>query len=240
MASEASAAPSADNKRRFDWLHVTLLVLVAILVTAGITYWLVTTYIFPSEFTPVVLSSKEQRVLNEKLGRFDVLRDEGWRRTRGAQRRSGAADGEGSVESLTPERYSEIGASRDIMLTERELNALLANNTDLAHRLAIDLADDLVSAKLIIPVDEDFPILGGKTLRVRAGVELTFAEQRPIVVLKGVSIMGVPLPNAWLGGLKNIDLIREYGEQEGFWRAFAEGVAALQVEEGRLRITLRE
>ena len=59
-------------------------------------------------------------------------------------------------------------------------------------------------------------------------------------MLRGLSVMGVPLPNAWLGGLKNIDVVREFGGDEGFWRAFAEGVESLSVEEGRITITLNE
>ncbi|MDH3378077.1 MAG: arginine N-succinyltransferase, partial [Gammaproteobacteria bacterium] len=53
------------------------------------------------------------------------------------------------------------------------------------------------------------------------------------------SIMGVPLPNAWLGGIKNIDLVREYGD-EGFWKAFDAGVEEVSVDEGRLRIVLKK
>ena len=52
--------------------------------------------------------------------------------------------------------------------------------------------------------------------------------------------MGIPIPNAWLGGLKNVDLIREFGDAGGFWEAFAKGVEDIQVEEGKLKITLRE
>ncbi len=34
----------------------------------------------------------------------------------------------------------------------RELNALLASNTDMAQRLAIDLSQDMASVKLLVPV----------------------------------------------------------------------------------------
>ena len=91
-----------------------------------------------------------------------------------------------------------------------------------------------------MPMDQDFPVLGGKTLRARAGVEFAYENQRPVVKLRGLSIMGVPLPNAWLGGLKNIDLVREFGSDQGFWKAFADGVAAVKVEEGNLMIQLKE
>ncbi|OPZ64218.1 MAG: hypothetical protein BWY83_03244 [bacterium ADurb.Bin478] len=61
-----------------------------------------------------------------------------------------------------------------------------------------------------------------------------------MVVLRGVSIMGVPIPNAWLGNLKNIDLVQEFGGDRGFWKAFADGVDYIRVADGRLMIKLKE
>ena len=52
--------------------------------------------------------------------------------------------------------------------------------------------------------------------------------------------MGVPLPNAWLGGLKNIDLVKEFGADEGFWNTFSAGVDSISVVEGFLNIRLKE
>ncbi|RLC98833.1 MAG: arginine N-succinyltransferase, partial [Chloroflexota bacterium] len=62
----------------------------------------------------------------------------------------------------------------------------------------------------------------------------------PRVVLRGVSVMGVPIPNAWLGGLKNVDLIGEFGDEQGFWSGFSQGVEDIRVEDGELRIKLKE
>ena len=76
-------------------------------------------------------------------------------------------------------------------------------------------------------------------MRVSAGVEMAFANARPKVILKGISLMGVPIPGAWLGGLKNVDLISEFGDQGGFWSNFAEGVDNIEVHEGQLRIQLK-
>jgi len=52
--------------------------------------------------------------------------------------------------------------------------------------------------------------------------------------------MGVPMPNAWLGGIKNIDLIKEFGTDEGFWKTFADGVDSIKVVEGSLQVRLKE
>jgi hypothetical protein len=207
-------------------LRTALIVLITVLVTVGATLWVVKFYFFPSEFKPVHLNAREEQVLDDKLERLDIL-------GAGPGRREDSG-------ALEPERYSEAGADRTITLSERELNALLAKNTDLARKLAIDLSDNLVSAKLLVPVDEDFPIMGGKILKVRAGLELAYRNNKPIVVLKGISLMGVPIPNAWLGGLKNIDLVAEYGANAGFWKSFADGVRNISVSEGKLQIELKE
>ena len=222
-----------ETKRgRFDWLHISLLVLLTVLVTVIATVWVVKVYLFPSEFEPVTLSQKEEQVLERKLdwlSGFSTDREE-----------RPAASKDSNLPPLEPERYSEKGAKREVNFSEKEINAMLAKNTDLAHKLAIDLSDDLVSAKLLIPVDPDFPIMGGKIIRARAGLELAYKETRPVVVLKGISVMGVPLPNAWMGGIKNVDLITEFGEGEGFWKSFADGIDYVQVEDGRLTVKLRE
>ena len=140
---------------------------------------------------------------------------------------------------LTPEPYRESNADREIRLTERELNGLLAKNTDLAKKLAIDLSDDLASAKLLIPLDPELPFFGGKTLKVSAGMELRYSNQRPVAILKGVSIWGVPIPNEWLGGIKNIDLFREFGMDQGLWNTIAAGVADIHIENGNLTVRLK-
>jgi len=220
-------APAEDNKR-FGWLQVLTIVVIAMLVTVALTLGLVKFYFFPSEFTPVTLDVREKQVLSAKLESLDPITH------------PGRPTGNQLPETLEPEPYSEAGASREVHFSERELNALLAKNTDLARRVAIDLSNDLISAKILVPVDEDFPMLGGQILRVRTGVEFAYDRGKPIVRLRGVSIMGVPMPNAWLGGLKNIDLVQEFGNDTGFWKAFADGVATVRVEEGQLMLQLKE
>jgi len=207
------------------------LVLLTVVLSVGITLWLVFAVFFPKEFKPVTLNQKEEQVLEQKLERLDPLSRQTARGSRPVP------DGQAP---LTPEPYTEEGASREIDFTEKELNALLAKNTNLAQRLAIDLSDNLASAKLLVPLDPDFPILGGKTVKLTAGAEVRFANGRPVIILKGVSLWGVPLPNAWLGNMKNIDLVQEFGNDKGFWKAFADGVEEIEVKEGKLRIKLKE
>ncbi|MEN8178318.1 MAG: arginine N-succinyltransferase [Pseudomonadota bacterium] len=234
MTADTQQIDSASRKSGFRGIHILWIVLATILLTAAVTFWAVRTYIYAKDFKPVELSIKETQTLNTKL---KVL---GYDPGSEAHTEAGQAPQESDVQWLRPERYNEAGAKREVSFSERELNAMVAKNHDLAKKLAVDMSDDLVSARLLVPVDQDFPVLGGKTLRVSAGVEMAFRNAKPVVILKGVSIMGIPIPNAWLGGLKNIDLISEFGDESGFWKGFAGGVENIRVEEGHLKIKLKE
>jgi hypothetical protein len=230
-----AAASAGGGRQGVSPAMVVLIVLVTIVATLGASYWFLKTYVFAREFQPVELSAGEQRTLDNKLR---VL---GFQPAQGGTDRDRVAPEEFDERGvLKPEPYSEVGASREVSFNERELNALLARNTDLAHRLAVDLSRDLVSAKLLVPMEPDFPMLGGKTLRFNAGLEMAYLDGRPSVVLKGISVMGVPLPNAWLGNLKNVDLVTEFGGGPGFWQSFAEGVEDIRVEDGRIKVKLKE
>lgn len=216
LPSTSPAPPASNGWRTFGIVVITMV------ITLGAAYWVVNAYLFPAAFTPVELSAKEQQRLDEKL-----------------QQLAGAAPASARPR-LEPEAYSEAGASREIYLSEKELNALLSNNTDLASRLAIDLSDNLASASLLVQLDPDFPFLGGNTLKLSAGMELSLSAGQPVAVLRGVSVWGVPLPNAWLGNMKNTNLIEEFGQAGGFWQAIQEGVEELEVKDGELRIKLKE
>lgn len=251
---EAPIVKSPAPAPRFGWLKIFGIVVIAATIATVAAVWAVKTWLFPTEFKPVKLSVREEQVLNAKLELLDSV--EGRRRSPG--RPSPPAKGKAPGPNrpgedarrftskstggapLKPERYSESPAGREIVLTQSEINALLAKNTDLAKRLAVHLSRDQISVKLLVPLDEDLPLFGGKTFRASAGVELAFSSGRPVVALKGISVWGVPLPNAWLGNLKNVDLVKEFGDRGGFWSAFAAGIDEIRVEEGSLRLRLKE
>ena len=230
------SSESTDKKSsKMEWSQVLLIIISTILITIAGTYWVLKTYVFTTSFTPVELSDKEEKSLQTKLQAigYDAI----FSTQIPHENDQHAIDEDGF---LKPEAYSEKNAVREITFTERELNGLLAKNTDLAQKVAIDLANNLVSAKLLIPLEEDFPVLGGKTLRLNAGIGMAYEQEKPIIILKGVSIMGVPIPNAWLGGLKNVDLVDEFGVDPGFWKSFSEGVENIQVSDGKINIKLKE
>ena len=223
------ATEMGEKRRGFSGWHVAGIVLLTLVVTVAATFWIVRTYIYPADFEPVQLTPGEQNTLDEKLerlGNFDTAPEK-------------LAD-ETDQEWLRDEPYSESEAERRISFSEKELNALIGKDPDFGRRVAVDLSDNLASARILISIPPDFPIMSGRTIRVNAGMELAYEAGRPIVMLRGVSVMGVPVPNAWLGNLKNVDLVREFGMERGFWKSFADGVEWIRVEDGDLSIQLRE
>ena len=219
-----------NKEKKGGCLRTLGIMLVTVIISVVATVFVINYYLFPKKFETVELNQQEETTLNTKLKQF------------GLPTFSEESNNQGSntPKTVEPEVYTEVGAKRDVSFSEKELNAMLAKNTDLADKAAIDLSDNLVSFKMILPLDPDFPLLGGKTLKVNAGAELAYAEGKPIVILKGVKVWGVPIPNAWLGNLKNVDLIKEFGGDEGFWKSFADGVENIRVSEGELIIKLKE
>lgn len=201
---------------------------IIIIITVAITIWAVTAYLFPNEFNPVQLSQKEQHVLSKKLENIGI--------TKGSMHKSNIDH----RETLKPEAYKEDMTSQELYFSEREINALIANNTDLASKLAIDLDDDLISAKLRFPLDQDMPFFGGKILNASAGVEFKYTDGKPAIILKGLTIWGIAVPNAWIGGLRNIDLIQEFGEDDGFWQSFANGIDGIKIMNEHITIKLKK
>lgn len=229
MEEQLPLQPAPTPRKGFSVMQTLGVVACAMLITAVGTIFTIKILLFPPPFDPVTLSNKEEQHLSAKLAAFEGF----------GKQNPQVSGTPSSAPPLTPEKYSEEEGSRKIDFTEREINAMVAKNTDLADKLAIDLSQDMVSINLLIPLDPDFPVLGGKTFKVKAGAELAYKEGRPVVKLKGLSLMGVPMPNSWLGGLKNIDLVKEYGADEGFWKAFADGVESIGVAEGLLQVELK-
>ena len=230
MNSETSHTDGSSQ--RFSGKQVLLFVGLAVLATALVTAWWVNQYLYAATFEPTQLTQPEQRSLDRKMAQ---LRQDD---------KSGSSSSKPKVSSpdgpLEPEPYSEEGASREIQLTEREVNSLIAKDAEMAKHVAVDLAENLVSVKLVVPVTEEMPIVGGKTLKLNFGVELSYANGKPVVAMQGISLGGVPLPSAWWGDIKHINLVEEFGGPGGFWDQFAKGVQDLKIQDGRLRIILKE
>ncbi len=134
-----------------------------------------------------------------------------------------------------PEPRYEPG-SKEIILTERELNGLLHQNTSLGETLRFELARGAVHARLETDLDPELPVVGGKRLKARARFLVDAAAGQPALVLDDLTVWGISLPNDWLGGIKGQNLLADaFGTSGGL-----AGVESLVVERGRLVIRLAE
>ncbi|QSX41372.1 arginine N-succinyltransferase [Shewanella cyperi] len=227
-----------SSQRGFTGVQVLLMLLATVVITVAVSFFVIRAYIFPKPLEPVTLSAKEEQKLEQKLS---VL---GWQSDSGSRTDSNKSSGKGTARrgsnDLTPEPYREADGDRRVTFSEKEVNAMIGRNPDFAHRVAIDFSDDLASAKILVPIPQDFPVMAGEILRVNAGLDIHLdSRRRPVVALVGVSLMGVPIPNAWLGNIKNVNLVSEFGDR-GFWNTFADGVEDIQISEGELYIKLRK
>ena len=226
---------NSDNgvpKKRRGGMHVLRTVSIVLFVTVIIVAGWVRYNLYASLLRPATLTVKEQNILDSKLS---ILR-----KPHNAKEKHPGGNMPVTSDRLKPVPYTEEGARREISLTEKELNAIIARNPEMARRVAIDLSEGLVSIQLIIPVHDQVILFGGTTLRIHMGILLGFENNKPVVGLKGVSLGGIPLPNAWLGYLKGKNLVEEFASEGGFWELFSEGVRDIKVKEGHILIALKE
>ncbi|RPJ34846.1 MAG: hypothetical protein EHM17_04980 [Verrucomicrobiaceae bacterium] len=124
--------------------------------------------------------------------------------------------------------------SKEIILTERELNGLLHQNTTLGDSLEFELVTNAIHARIEFDLDPGLPIVGGKRLKARARFLVSGDPGRAALILDDLTVWGVSLPNDWLGGIKGQDLL---GQALG---GGIGGVEEFKVERGKLLIRLAE
>ena len=210
---------------------IILLVIVLVLFVAG-GFWVWQNF-YARPFTPVELTQPEKNELNTKIHALQesAKSSSPLKNSPGEERYK---DG-----SLKPEPYSEKNAKREIFLTERELNSFI-KDPSIAKNVAVDLSDDQLSIKILMPLDQDFPILGGKTIKLHMGTTLAYSNNNLVVVMNGISVGGVPVPAAWWGGIKNKNLVEYFGGNNGFWDTLSAGISDVKITDGRMYVKLKD
>lgn len=208
-------------KRRPWLLYGCGLVLVLVLLicaTVAITVWYI-----QRPIKPVVLSAAETAVVETKLQNFSETTNEITRTLIPESERT-----------LTDPDRPYVPGSKVLRLTERELNGLLNANTDLGQTVRLEFGRDAINAYVAAPIPEDVPILGGKMFRARGRFRVAVTNgAAPYLILEDVTVFGLSLPQAWLGGLKGQNLLSEaVGEHNG--APVLKGIKSLRVEPGAL------
>lgn len=202
----------------------TLLIILAVFVggcgiAAATTAWWVKHNFYAEKLTPVSLSAAETQTLDAKLKVLDA--------------------------GATPARQPEASpgeAERTLVITAKEINAYLASQ-NLGDSVQVDLGNDSLTATVLIPVPQDsgFPLISGTTLRLGCSVSAYMdAEKKVALSVQNVKVGGMPMPNAWLGGIKGLNLAGEDLEKDPAVQRFLAGIQNLKITPEGLRVVLAE
>jgi len=215
----ASPSPAAPVSARSTWKGKALVITAIVLGTATVAgagaAWWVKHNIYASALRPVALTPAEQTDLQSKL---KVLGQSG------------------TATPVDPEV-----ARRTLTLSEREINAFL-DQQGLGETVKVEFTNGGAAATVIIPVDKDAPLIGGTTLRLHLAFGARMdASKKFTLSLNDVSIGGVPLPNAWLGNLKGLNLLAESPlHSDPAVKGFLAGIRDFKIEGGTMRVVLNE
>ncbi|MEQ1843646.1 MAG: hypothetical protein ABL994_24840, partial [Verrucomicrobiales bacterium] len=133
---------------------------------------------------------------------------------------------------------------RTLVLTQRELNGILNNNTEFGQYVKVDLKPGYFHITSIVPVDEGVAFLGGKTLRF--GIDVTLKKVDggdPVLAVRDVNLMGIPLPSAWLEGMgiiKGDNLLKDLKSQYPWFEKLAAGIEFIDLSSGEMQVKLAE
>lgn len=214
----ASGSSQQPVPKKRSWLLIgcggLLALLLIIVATVAITIWWI-----QRPIKPVVLSPQEKAVVEAKLQKVSAGRSE----LAPSQSRTSP-----SPDSPAPTRVYVPGG-KELRITERELNGLLNQNTELGHTVRLELDTDAINAYVAVPIPQDFPVGGGRTFRARARFRMSLGQdQAPVAMLEDVTVLGLSLPKEWLGGVKGKNLLADaMGDRNGAttWK----GIKSLRV-----------
>ena len=217
--------------------------LLLIVTTVVITAWWI-----QRPIKPVVLSPREKAVVDQKIQDLEggsstasAPGDKSPGPTGNPTQRGTAnpndAVGQGAeVDDRKLRVY--VPGSKTLKLTEREINGLLNANTDLGKSVRLEFAQDAINAYIAVRIPDDFPVGGGRMFRARGRFRLSLGNgSQPYAILEDVTVFGLSLPKAWLGGIKGENLL---GQAVGPRNQFLKGIKSLRVERGALVLEVED
>ncbi len=205
-----------------------------VVTTVGITLWWI-----QRPIRPVVLSPPERAAVEAKVRYLEEPKPVEPALDRGATNRN-SPEAEPGAQNIEGKDQPYVAGSKVLKLTEREVNGLLNANTDLGKSVRLQFDKDAVNAYVAVPIPQDFPVAGGKMFRARARMRVSLGNGgTPYAVLEDVTVFGLSLPKAWLGGLKGENLLADaVGERNG--TPLFQGIKSLRVEPGALVLEVED
>ncbi|MFU8893445.1 MAG: hypothetical protein ACNA8L_07440 [Luteolibacter sp.] len=219
MDAPEAPIPAAEEKPRSGSCLIRGLIITGIVVACIVllVFW------YNRPIRPVVLTEPEMAIVEEKIAAMQpVAGDEP------------ASNFTGETSVIDP----YLPGKREISFTDRELNGMLNEHTALGDQIAFQFTPGKILARIETPLPEDLPIVGGTKLRARAKFAVDASGPSPVLALEDFTVWGVSIPNDWLHGIKNVNLLEQaFGAEDN---KGIPGVESLSIEDGRLLILLKE
>jgi hypothetical protein len=246
ISPEPADVPIAPAKRgSLLPLWIGLGVFAGLAITGVFVY----NYYFHASITPTKLSEREMVVLNEKIKVIEETSAD----SPGVLIESGQVkvlppvDGAPATPPVPAPVPVPVEAPRDVrtlVLTQRELNGILNNNTEFGQYVKVDLKPGYFDITTIVPVEQDVPFFGGKTIRASVDLTLKKAEGGDLVLaVRDVSVLGIPMPAAWLEGvgvMKGDNLLKDLKDQYPWFERFVAGIERVEIAGGEMKVKLAE
>lgn len=212
-----TAPPSVSSWKK-PVLIFTGIVVSCCLLTAVGTVWWIKHNIYASPLRPVQLTQPEKTAFDAKLAKLEL-----------------------SEEVVPPEAPAKTDNDpRTISISSKEINAFLAEQ-GIGEQVKLEVTRNRIAANFLLPIDKDAPLFAGTTLRIRLALNALMNENGKLVVkIDDVSLGGIPLPNAWLGDIKGLDLITNNIGEDPALERFAAGIKDFRLENGHVHIVLNE
>lgn len=225
-------------------LLIGLGITLSVVLILGITGFLVYRYYTQAQFRPTTLSEKEQVILDTKLEKIESGGEEQPLGSPSSRELNEVVINSGQQPDLTPAQIAELERleeqeRRTITLSEKEINAMMNYNTGLGERVKVRFKSGRIDVGWIISVDEEAPFVGGKTLRGSVDLSMEkLTDGRLAFAVEDVTVMGIPMPNAWLGDIKGQNLADRIGQDNEFFRIFSAGIEHIEISNGEVRVRL--
>lgn len=170
----------------------------------------------PAPFKPVALTSQEQAAFEQKLAVFS-----------------------GSV-AAEPVPVTDL-EKRTLVITEKEVNAWLAKN-ELGENVQVRFKDGKITGAIILELPEDFPMLAGQKIKASLALvaHLNDASRDLALQVDDVTVGGMPLPNAWVGDIKGMNLVDESARVDPAMEKFLKGIRQFEIQDGLAVVKLNE
>jgi len=195
--------------------------IVVMFLTAAVTAYSIKRKLKGEPFPVIELTQSESSELDKKMEALRVHHE---------------AKKSGEVEKDAP---SPAGAERFFRLTDREINALIAKDPEIADKLRVDFVKGGIKVSIRIPVPKEAPFLGGTTIQGSGEATVTIDKETVDIRLTDVRFAGFSLPKAWLKDALGKNMALDIASEADL-KKFAAGIERFQITPEAIEILLAE